>query len=226
MPITVATADARLRSRLDTVASGSTWGTETIGYLSQAQRQVVTDLHDSMFTDGNLTGKYENAIVALGNTELWGVSEIARAADSVHVISVTHADANRMRGAKRLDSVDQVYNIASLAAGYESQARGRPVYALEMSKIVMYPVTIGDTITERYVKIPAALTATTDTFQVPDWMVDTVIAYAAYLSLLQVEKGAANAAMAEYKGQIAGWYRKFKLEPPPQFLEVPAQEKV
>lgn len=223
MSTTVVTADNRLRQRLDTVASGSTWGTETIDYLSQAQQQVVADLHDSMFSDGNLTGVHTN--VPDNASPVGRVLLVARADDSMRVLFVTHTDgAGVTRGARKQDNPESIYNRASIN-NYSSPAQGGAFYALSTSRIVVFPVIGGDVITENYLKIPAALTPDAS-FQVPDWLVSTVITYALYLCLLQVRNTAeADRAMAEYRNQVVSWYKSFKLDPPPKFLSFPTVEK-
>ena len=222
MAVTEATAEQILRSRLDTVATGSQWGTELIDYLSRAQRQLVADLPDIMFTDGQLSGS--NVCHSSAEpTPSGNVQACVRAGDSLRVLYVLHNDGTTTRAAQKQDSADKIYNRAA-NDHHSSVASGGAFYALSTNTIVVWPSASGYTVTEYYLKIPTALTAS-GSFQIPDWLVDTCITYALYLALSQVGKGnEAGAAMEEYKTSVAGWYKSFKLEPPPRFLSSPKVE--
>jgi len=218
MSTLVSTADNRLRSRLDTVATGSTWGTETMNYLSQAQIQVVIDLPSEMFSDGALAGE---SSTQMGYTPSTKVYECSRGGDSLRVLWVTHNDGTTIRGAQKLDSPEKVYNRGAIC-NYASPAQGGAFYALALNKMVVFPACLNDIIIERYIKIPTAFTASTNSYQIPDWLVDVSISYAVYLALSQVGKGAeAAAALTAYNNEIASLYKTWKLEVPPKFISTP-----
>lgn len=223
MARTWSTVRTNMRSKLDTAASGGTYGDELMTYFNEAQYWLWPLLPDIAF------GQPSRGITVheITSTTTDGIVGKARDAANMKTLSVRYATSNQgtpiYRGVEWLEGRGALYakrgDSANWVAGLNSCFAAR-----ELDYIYFGPVVEGDTLTETWIKWPTEVTSgnsTTWTCDLPDAYVGIVEDKAVATALAQV--GNANAPLWETKAQngVAAVYARLNLQPPPGVINRP-----
>ncbi|MEO0086011.1 MAG: hypothetical protein ABIK37_05210 [candidate division WOR-3 bacterium] len=208
----------RVKQKLNTVTGSvvvGAWGDELNEYITQAERKIAFDLPDCAIDD-NLWG---SSTYSLPTSPISKIVQRNKPADFLRLISAYHIP----RGSNILRSVVMLPNLGSLVARIEisnntTSGTSSTFFALHGKYVCWGPVSIGDSITIDYVRVPTPMSSDTSESQIPEQFIGLVEDHAVAMALLQVGSPAWQAWMERYQSGVVTLFQRFNLDPPKAFL--------